>query len=92
MEDAPWLLKIPKSECPDIWRRLPKHKWTKSCKVQHGRPSRSSSAKSARSSSGRTIREKELLLSVYVDGIKLAGKKQNIEPMWKVLMKDVDLG
>ena len=29
MEDAPTLLKIPKSECPDIWR-LPKHKWPKS--------------------------------------------------------------
>ena len=30
MEDAPTLLKIPKSECPDIWIRLPKHKWPKS--------------------------------------------------------------
>ena len=30
MEDAPTLLKIPKSECPDIWTRLPKHKWPKS--------------------------------------------------------------
>ena len=29
MEDAPKLLKIPKSECPDIWIRLPKHKWPK---------------------------------------------------------------
>ena len=26
MEDAPKLLKIPKSECPDIWIRLPRHK------------------------------------------------------------------
>ena len=26
MEDAPTLLKIPKSECPDIWILLPKHK------------------------------------------------------------------
>ena len=25
-EDAPSLSKIPKSECPDIWIRLPKHK------------------------------------------------------------------
>ena len=25
MEDAPTLLKIPKSECPDIWIRLPKN-------------------------------------------------------------------
>ena len=37
-------------------------------------------------------REKGLFLSVYVDDIKLAGKKHNIDPMWKVLSKDVDLG
>ena len=36
-------------------------------------------------------REKGLFLSVYVDDIKLAGKKQNIDPMWKVLNKEVDL-
>ena len=30
VEDAPKLLKIPKSECPDIWIRLPRHKWPKS--------------------------------------------------------------
>ena len=30
MEDAPKLLKITKSECPDIWIRLPRHKWPKS--------------------------------------------------------------
>ena len=24
------LLKIPKTECPDIWIRLPRHKWPKS--------------------------------------------------------------
>ena len=30
MGDAPKLLKIPKSECPDIWIRLPRHKWLKS--------------------------------------------------------------
>ena len=30
-------------------------------------------------------REKGLLLSVYVGDIKLAGKKHNINPMWKVL-------
>ena len=30
MEGAHKLLKIPKSECPDIWIRLPKHKWTNS--------------------------------------------------------------
>ena len=30
MEDAPRLLRIPKSESPDIWIRLPRHKWQKS--------------------------------------------------------------
>ena len=30
--------------------------------------------------------------TVFVDDIKLAGKKQNINPMWKVLNKEVDLG
>ena len=29
MEDAHKLVKIPKSECPDIWIRLPRHKWPK---------------------------------------------------------------
>ena len=37
-------------------------------------------------------REKGLFLSVYVDDIKLAGKKQNLDPMWKVLNKEVKLG
>ena len=29
---------------------------------------------------------------MYVDDIKLVGKKHNIDPMWKVLNKEVDLG
>ena len=29
---------------------------------------------------------------MYVDDLKLAAKKQNIDPMWKIPMKDVDLG
>ena len=37
-------------------------------------------------------REKRLFLSVYVDDIKLAGKKQNNNSMWKVQNKEVDLG
>ena len=36
-------------------------------------------------------REKGLFLSVYVDDIKVAGKKQNLEPMGKLLNKEVDL-
>ena len=37
-------------------------------------------------------RDKGLFLTVSVDDIKLAGKKHNINPMWKVLSKEVDLG
>ena len=36
-------------------------------------------------------REEGLFLSVYVDDIKMAGKKQNNCPTWKIIMKDVDL-
>ena len=36
-------------------------------------------------------RKQGLFLSVYVDDIKMAGKKQNISPMWKI-MKLVALG
>ena len=37
-------------------------------------------------------REKGLFLFVYVDDIKVAGKKHNIDPMWKALNKEADLG
>ena len=37
-------------------------------------------------------RQKGLFLSVYVDDIKLAGKIQNIVPVWKLLSKEADLG
>ena len=40
MEDALSLLKISKSDCPELWIRLPKHKIAK-IMVQHGRPGRS---------------------------------------------------
>ena len=29
---------------------------------------------------------------MYVDDIKRAGKKQTLDPKWKILMKEVDLG
>ena len=116
MEDAPKLLKIPKSECPDIWI-LTRHEWPKSWSSMEdpvvplernlcGHPL-------ARLLWERQFekilllygweqvpnweclfvhREKGLFLSVYVDDLKLAGKKQNIVPMWKVLNKEVELG
>ena len=86
--------------------------------VQYGGSSRSSRAKSVRSSTGRTIFGKAIRESSIRTRLgqssklgmlfrkprkhfsclcmwtifKLAGKKQNIAPMWKVLMKEVDLG
>ena len=32
------------------------------------------------------------MISVYVDDIEIAGKKENIDPMWTVLMKHIDFG
>ena len=117
MEDAHNLFKIPKSECPDIWIRLPRHKWPKSWSsmedpvvplernlyghllagllwekqfekilLQHG------CEKVSNWECLFVHREKKLFLSVYVDDIKFVGKKQSIDPMWKVLNKEVDLG
>ena len=36
-------------------------------------------------------RKHGLFFSVYVDDIKMAGKKQNMAHLWKKLMKNVDL-
>ena len=96
MEDAPKLLKIPKSECPDIWSRLPRHKWPISWSSMedpvvllepnlYGHPL------------AGLLWEKqfEKIILKYVwekVSIKLAGKKQNINSMWKVLNKEVYLG
>ena len=117
MEDAPKLLKNPKSECPDIWIRLPRRKCPKSWSTMQDPV-----VPLERNLYGHHLagllwerqyekillkhgwekvsdweclfvhREKGLFLSVYVDDIKLAGKKQNVDLMWKVLNKEVDLG
>ena len=106
MEDAHKLLKIPKSECPDIWVRLPRHKWPKSWSSMedpvvhlernlYGHPLEGllwerQFEKILLKHGWEKIpnweclfvhREKGLFLSVYVDDIKLAGKKQNLDPM-----------
>ena len=47
-------MKIPKSECPDIWIRLPRHKWPQSWSSIED-PVVSSRKESVRSSFGRTI-------------------------------------
>ena len=117
MEDTHKLLKISKSECSDIWIRLPRHKWPKSwssmehsvvalegictvilwqgllwerqfekIRLKHGWE------KIPNWECLFVHREKTLLLSAHVDDFKLAGKKHNIYPRWKVLNKEVDLG
>ena len=117
MEDAPELSKVPKSECPDIWIRPPRHEWPKSWSSMEDPV-----VLLERNLYGHLLagllwerqfekillkydcekvpnweclfvhREKGLFLSVYVDDINLAGKKENLDPMWKVLNKEVDLG
>ena len=111
MEDAPKLLNIPKSDCPDIWIRLARHKWPKSWSSMedpvvpldrnlYGHHLAGQFEKILPKYGWEKVsnweclfvhREKGLFLSVYVDDIKLAGKKQNIDPMWKVLNKEVGL-
>ena len=117
MEEAHKLLKIPKSECPDIWIRLPRHKWPKSWSSMedpvvplernlYGHPLagllwerqfekillKFGWEKVPNWECLFVHREKGLFLSVYVDDKKLTGKKQNLDPMWKLLNKEVDLG
>ena len=117
MEDAHKLLKIPKSECPDIWIRLPRHKWPKSWSSMedpvvplernlYGHPVAGllwerQFEKVLLKHGWEKIpnweclfvhREKGLLFSVHVDNIKLAGTRKNLDPMWQVLNREVDLG
>ena len=109
--------KIPKSECPEIWIRLPKHKWSKSWLSVEGQVVlvtrnlyghflawllwnmhfekvllKYGWGKGPNCECSFVNREKGPFLSMNVDDIKLAGKTQNIAPMWKVLMKQIDLG
>ena len=117
MEDAHKLLKVPKSECPDIKVRLPRHKWPKSWSSMEDQvvplernlyghplagllwekqfekiPLKHGWEKIPNWECLCVHREKGLFLSVYVDDIKLVGKKQNLDLMWKLLNKEVDLG
>ena len=116
MEDASTPLKIPKSECPDVWIRLPKHKWPTSWssvedpvvaleRNLYGRPlagllwerqwekvllaTRMGKFQLGNAYSSTEKKDYSCLRMWTIQ--KLAGKKQNIDPMWKVLMKDVDL-
>ena len=113
-----YTLKIPKSECPDIWIRVPRHKWPESWSSMedpvvllernlYGHPFLAGLLwerqieKILLQHGWEKVSEceclfehcqKGLCLLLYVDDIKLAGKKHNINPMWKVLNKEIDLG
>ena len=111
------LNKNPKSECPEIWIRLPRHKWPKSLSSMedpvvplernlYGHPLagllwKRQFEKVLLKYGWEKVpnweclfvhRQQGLFLSVYVDDIKLAGKKQDIKPMWEALNIEVDLG
>ena len=113
MEDA----STSKSECPDIWIRLPKHKWPKPLSSMedtvvpfernvYGRPlagllwERQFEKVLLKHGWEKVLnwecffvnRARWLFFSVYVDDIRLASKTENIEPIWTILMKDVNLG
>ena len=118
VEDAHKLLKMPKSEYPYIWIRLPRHIWPKSWSSMEDQSFLLNALCMVILSQGLlwerqfekillqvrlgektklgislfVHREKDLFLSVYVDDLKFVGKKQNIDPMWKVPNKEVDLG
>ena len=108
MEDDSKLLNFPKSECPDIWIRQPRHEWLESWSSMedpvvplernlYGHPLpglkwerqfekillKYGWEKVSNWECQFVHREKGLFLSVHVDDIKLAGKKQNMDPMWK---------
>ena len=111
MQDAHKLLKIPKSECPDIWIRLPRHKWPKSWSSMedpvvplernlYGHPSagllwerRIRKSFLERGLEKVDPQQLERLILICVCGWHQIwlDKKQNMDPMWKILMKDVDL-
>ena len=59
MEDAPKLMKIPESHCPDIWIRPPRHKWPKSWSSMED-PAVPLERKAVWSSFGRTIMGKAI--------------------------------
>ena len=114
MEDAHKLLKIPKSECPDIWIRLPRHKWPKSWssledpvvpleRNLYGHPLAGQLWKSNLRKSCWNMDGKRFPLgnaySSTVNGIFFLcvwmtsnWLEKNLDPMWKVLNKEVDLG
>ena len=116
LEDAPRLLTIHKSECPDVRTRIPRHKWPKSWaniedpvvpleRKLYGHPLAgllwerqfeelywNSDRRKYRIGNVCAFIGNKVYFCQYVwMDIKMPGKKQNMAPMWKKLMKNVDL-
>ena len=118
LENAPRLLKIPESECPDVWIRLPRHKWPKSwasiedpvvplernfvqssfSRIVVGKRIRRSFITTCMGESTKLmthVRSSEtrvISVSFFWMTLQWLQKKQNVAPMWKKLMKNVDFG
>ena len=117
MEDAAKLHRIPKSECPDAWIRLPLHNMAQ-IMVRHWSASGFPRMKCVPTPTSWSLVEKTIrrssiwtrmgkvpnwecqffssktwivLVGVRGQDVKIAGKNQNMAPMWKKLMKNVDL-
>ena len=101
LEDAPRLLNICKSQCPDIWIRLPQHKWPKfwanigssfsSTKFLLSPTWKDSSRKFCWNWECLFVHRKQgLYLSVHVDDIKMAGEKQNMSHLEEIADVDLD--
>ena len=86
------------ADAPDIWIRLPRRKWPKSWSSMEDPvvPLERNLYGlvffiMGLAGSGLSF-NRRLFFSVFVDDIRLAGKEQNIDAMWKVLNTEVDLG
>ena len=107
MEDAHTLLKFHKSECPDIWIRLPRHKFPKSWSSMEDPVVLLERNLYGHALAG-LLWERQLwensklgmslctswkrIVLICVCGWHKIGWKENIDLMWKLLNKEVHLG
>ena len=104
MEDAQQMLRIPESECPDVWKRVPRHKWLQSWsniedpvvpleRYVYGHPLAGLlwEGQFCWNLDGKRYRFGNVCVSIENKDYPFlyAGKKQNMGPMWKKLMKKI---
>ena len=99
MEDAPDVLRLPKSGCPTIWIRLPRSRCPNSLDKMEDpvdiqwqdcveRCSLKENREKVRGWECRFVHsDKGLFLSVNVDDIKMEGTKKNLKLIWDMLSK-----